>query len=408
MSWKEVSAMSLREEFVALASVEGAVMSELCLRFEVSRKTGYKWLKRFQEKGVEGLQDRSRRPDLSPSRTGDEMEQRIVDLRTQHPHWGGRKLRALLLPPSIDEVTKMAVPQRPKAGGILIPSASTITAILRRHELLNEADGAGQPRAFQRFEREAPNELWQMDFKGHFAMNNGKRCHALTVLDDHSRFALCLEACGDECTETVQGVLTKVFKTYGIPRSMLMDNGSPWGDEGGQPWTRFTAWLARLEIGVSHGRPRHPQTQGKVERWHKTLNVELLRENLYADLSECAAAFEPWRMKYNTQRPHEALGMLVPAARYRLSERAFPKELPPIEYAPDMQIRKVQCKGVVCFEGRVVRVGKAFIGDPIGLRATTKDGVYAIHYCTQLVGEVDLQKHPKGKSVIPLDRPTQR
>ena len=388
MPWKEVSTMSQRAEFAVLSCLEGANMSALCRRFEISRETGYKWRTRFQADGPAGLLDRARRPIQSPDRTSDALEQRVLAARDQHPAWGGRKLRRHLQNLRVAHV----------------PAASTITQILRRHDRLNAMDGAGQPRAAQRFERAAPNELWQMDFKGHFALTNGERCHPLTILDDHSRFSICLQACGNEQSATVSAALIDVFQRYGMPCGMLMDNGSPWGDEGGQPWTHLTAWLVRLGVRVSHGRPCHPQTQGKEERFHRTLQAEVLRAQSYRDLSHSQAAFDPWRVIYNTERPHEALGLEVPASRYRASARSYPVVLPAIEYAPDLEVRKVQGQGEVSFQGRSVRISSAFAGDPIGLRATGVDGVYEVHYCHQRVGRVDLRTSTRGGPTVLMAR----
>jgi transposase InsO family protein len=173
--------------------------------------------------------------------------------------------------------------------------------------MLSEVDGAGERRTVQRFERASPNELWQMDFKGHFAMVGGGRCHPLTVLDDHSRYSIGLRACENQQATTVMRELVTMFQQYGLPVQMLMDNGSPWGDSGGQPWTIVTSWLIRLGIRVTHIRPHHPQTQGKDERFHRTLKAEVLRDRSHLDLPACQSDFDPWRDIYNRERPHEAL-----------------------------------------------------------------------------------------------------
>jgi transposase InsO family protein len=347
MPWNATCVMSLRVEFVTLAGVEGANMSELCSRFGISRKTGYKWLGRHGAGGRAGLADGSRRPHDSPRRTVAAMEERVLRLREKHPAWGGRKLRRVLT----DE------------GATDVPAASTITEILRRHGRLDEAEAA-RHRAFVRFERAAPNDLWQMDFKGHFGLDDGRRCHPLTVLDDHSRFNLGLRACGDEQGTTVRRELTTIFRRYGLPRQMLMDNGSPWGGDG--PWelTPLTVWLLRQGIDVAHGRPYHPQTQGKEERFHRTLKVELIAAGGFGELDACQPRFDPWRDTYNLVRPHEALNLATPASRYRPSTRSFRETLPPLEYAPDCRVRKVQAEGWFSFNGRLFRTAKAFRGEP--------------------------------------------
>lgn len=381
MAWKDVSMMSQRAEFVVLVSVEGSNVSKLCRRFGVSRKTGYKWLSRYAADGRAGLLDRSRRPQTAPGQTSDAVEQRVLALRGEHPAWGGRKLRRRLL----------------GLGEPGVPSASTITEILRRHGRLDERAGAGQANV-RRFEHAAPNDLWQMDFKGHFPMTRGGRCHPLTVLDDHSRYSIGLRACDNEQTETVQAELIAMFRRYGLPRRMLMDNGSPWGDAGDQPWTRLTAWLVRLGISISHGRPFHPQTQGKDERFHRTLAAEVLRDRSFTDLVETQRTFDPWRLVYNTERPHEALSLEVPASRYRPSERSYPETLPVVEYAPDVFVRRASTRGVIKSSRRSIRVSAAFASQPLGVRATRTVDVYEVFYAHQCVGQFDLNEVPRGRS----------
>lgn len=376
MPWKVTSAMTERHEFVLLASAEGANLRQLCRRFGISPTTGYKWLRRYRAAGAAGLPDRSRRPGSSPRQTSAPAERAICALRRQHPAWGGRKLRARLL----------------ALGRSDVPSASTITALLRRHQLLDPAE-VGKHAPFIRFEHAAPNDLWQMDFKGDFALARG-RCYPLTVLDDHSRFALGLRACADEQTATVQQALTQVFRRYGLPYRMTMDNGAPWAVYRDQRvcYTALTVWLLRLGIRVSHSRPRHPQTQGKDERFHRTLALELLRDHRFRHLAQCQPAFDRWRQVYNTQRPHEALGLEVPAARYQPSPRPFPERLPAIEYAPGEVVRKVQQSGQIKYGSRKYFVGHGFRGLHVALRPTTSDGVWAIVFCQQQIGTLDLHQ----------------
>lgn len=365
--------MSLRTEFVHLASAPGANVSQLCRRFGISPKTAYKWLHRFQEGGLAALEDRSRRPRSSPKQTPDAMVERILKLRQAHPAWGGRLLRHRLI----------------KLGVEGVPSASTITEILRRHGLLDPKESA-KHKPWQRFEHEAPNQLWQMDFKGHFETGAGA-CHPLTVLDDHSRYSLVLEACPDEKHRTVQSRLIEAFRHYGLPERMSMDNGPPWGACGRDDYTALTVWLIRLGIRVSHSRPHHPQTQGKDERFHRTLKAEVLSNRLFRDLEQCQYHFDNWQHVYNYERPHTALNMDVPGSRYRVSWRDYPEQLPPIEYGPDDVVRKVQGKGELHYQGRVFRVGHAFKGLPVALRATLDDGRFEVYFCHQRVAEVDLR-----------------
>lgn len=391
MPWRELSIMDQREEFVRLASVAGANRSALCRRFGISRDKGYKWLRRYAAAGRSGLKDRSPRPLHSPGRVGAEVEAAVLAIRERsNDAWGGRKIAKVMQ----------------SNGAIEVPAASTITAILRRHGRLARREGE-HPGPFQRFERAAPNELWQMDFKGHFPLVEG-RCHPLTVLDDHSRYALGVEACADEQDATVRARLVPLFSRYGLPFEMLMDNGAPWGDAGDQPFTALTVWLMRLGIRVIHGRPYHPQTQGKDERFHRSLKAEVLHGNSFGDLAACQCAFDTWRHIYNHERPHEALGLEPPGTRYRVSPRAFPEKLPPIEYSPGDAVRKVSSDGCVSFKGQSWRIGKAFRGQHVAVRPARDDGVFTVHYCAQAIATLDLRTsaHAGGFVDIAAAMPT--
>jgi len=383
MPWKEVSIMSARYEFVRLATQEGANIRQLCRRSGISPTTGYKLLVRFQTQGAAGLRDRSRKPETSPHRTPLALERRILTLRDTHPRWGARKLWARL-----------------KAlGHTGLPTPSTIQAILTRHGRIDPTQSR-KHQAFIRFEHEAPNDLWQMDFKGHFALGRG-RCHPLTVLDDHSRFSVCLSACANEQGVTVQARLTDTFRSYGLPDRMTMDNGSPWGDDAGHPYTPVTVWLLRLGIRVSHSRPYHPQTQGKDERFHRTLNTELLQGRVFATLAETQSAFDAWRAVYNLERPHEALSLQPPISRYAPSTRSFPEVMPPIEYGPTDIVRKVQAKGEFSFHNHSFRIAKAFRGYPVALRPTNEDGLWNVFFCMHAVASINLKSDLTDKPYVP-------
>ena len=384
MPFRECSIMSERAEFCRLALAPGANVRGLCRRFGLgSPRTAYKWMARYRAEGAAGLADRSRRPHGSPHRSSAELEARVVALRAEHPCWGGRKLRRLL------EWEGMAP----------VPAASTITAILRRHGLL-DGPGAGEARDWVRFEHPEPNDLWQMDFKGHFPIAIG-RCHPLTLLDDHSRYALEIGACGDEREKTVRQRLERLFRRYGLPRRILADNGPPWGAPD-QALTRIGVWLLDLGIGLSHGKPCHPQTQGKEERFHRTLKTEVLAGRSFTSLDEAQAAFDVWREIYNTRRPHEAIGLEVPASRYRPSGRDMPAVIEPPEYCPEDLVRIVNDAGCISFKSRRFWVSKAFVGRPVALRATSTDGLLDLYYRRQLLAQVDLrQKLAEGVHHFP-------
>jgi transposase InsO family protein len=297
----------------------------------------------------------------------------VLALRQAHPAWGGRKLH-----------------HRLRALGVAaVPAPSTISKILGRHGLIDSEQWA-QSRATQRFERATPNELWQMDFKGEWKTEDGRWCYPLTMLDDCSRYNLLLAACGNQKRVTVRGHLEAAFQRYGLPQAMLLDNGTPWSIShvpGG--WTKLTAWLLRLDVKVLHGRPYHPQTQGKEERFHRTLRVELLQGRRHEDHPAVQRDFDRWRVIYNHQRPHEALGMATPASRYTPSRRAYRWPLPSIEYGPLDQVRQVNAVGQLSFDGKVYKISEAFAGQPVALRPTAVDGGWEVYYCRQRTAVID-------------------
>jgi transposase InsO family protein len=330
--WQEATTMSKRYEFVCLAAAEGANVAALCRSFNVSRKTAYKWLKRFKRSGKAGLEDVSRRPKSQPTASPFPVEQAVLAIRDTHPAWGGRKIRRRLLdlaspsPLAQAQAEAQSAVSKPESGlAMMVPAASTVTAILRRNGRIDPQHGR-QHQAFIRFEHAAPNTLLQMDFKGHFAVGTG-RCHPLTLVDDHSRFSLLIRACADERGETVQSHLTDAFRDYGLPERMTMDNGAPWGSGAGHDITPLSLWLMRLGIRVSHSRPYHPQTQGKNERFNGTLLKEVIAPRQFPTLRHAQAAFDWWRDVYNCERPHDALSLATPSTRYRPSTRRFPETL---------------------------------------------------------------------------------
>ena len=248
MPWRELTVIDQREEFAKLALAQGANLSELCRRFGISRSNGHKWLSRYLKQGRDGLADRSRRPHRSPTRTVAAVEASVLRIRDESNNaWGGRKIAHVMA----------------REGAAAVPAASTITEILRRHGKL-EQNASEHPGPWQRFERAQPNELWQMDFKGDFALLRG-RCHPLTVIDDHSRYALCAQACSNQQDVVTRQQLVAVFRRYGLPDTMLMDNGSPWGDSGGGRCRPRCLWACGHRAGRragwrSRGRDVHKST----------------------------------------------------------------------------------------------------------------------------------------------------
>ena len=373
MAWGEVSIMGRRSEFIRRALKPGANRRKLCREFEISAKTGYKWLARWQS-GDQDLSDRSRRPHKSPGRSASRLEAQIVRIRDAHPAWGPRKIGKCL-----------------ERKGVAPPALSTIAAILRRHGRSSAPVPPKQnDEPLCRFEKEEPNLLWQMDFKGWVSLLDETRCHPLTILDDHSRYSLCLKACDNQQTETVRGHLETAFREHGLPLALYVDNGSPWGDPLGQGWTRLGVWLIKLGIELVHSRPFHPQARGKNERFHRTLNEEVLARQRFSDLVRVQRAFDRWREIYNYQRPHDAIGLEVPAKRWHRSLRRMPGKLPEVDYAQGEIVRTVSTtKGYVSFKGQLWRVPQAFCGERVAIRPIDEDdGCFGVFFADRQIAVI--------------------
>ena len=382
MPWREVSVMDQRREFVQLAQQEGVNRRELCRRFGISPQTGYKWLARFKA-GDRELADHSRRPGHSPGRSGTAIETAVLTVRDAHPVWGARKIARCL-----------------ERAGQDVPAVSTVHAILqRRGRVVPPAGTPGQP--YRRFEKEAPNLLWQMDFKGHMPLGDGASCHPLTMIDDHSRFALCLAACANEQATTVKTHLETTFRRYGLPEAMYVDNGGPWGFTLDEPWTGLGVWLLKLGVDLIHSRPYHPQSRGKNERFHRTLKAEVFAFERFRDLPAVQRALDRWRAIYNLDRPHQALDQDVPAGRYRPSLRPMPERLPKVEYDDHEIVRSVSTtKAYVSFKGRLWKVPQAFRGERLAIRPLSADGRYGIFFAAHQIATIDLTNH-KPVSHVP-------
>lgn len=301
----------------------------------------------------------------------------MVELRNQHPCWGGRKIARRL--------SELGVPNA--------PAPSTVTSILHRHGLIT-AQATQASEHWSSFEHEQPNALWQIDFKGDFPTHQGK-CYPLTLLDDHSRFNLALQACANVKTSSVQPHLTAVFQRYGLPARINADNGAPWGSprSPGLSLSDLSIWLIRLGIRVSHSAPYHPQTNGKIERFHRSLNAEVLTGRSFVSLDQAQSAFSRWRGVYNHERPHDALSLQTPAKRYRASPIAYPQKLPVIEYPPGDTVVTVGWNGKVVFRDHSLKVSSALLKLPIAFRADpAQDGIYDVFFCHQRFMRLDLAR----------------
>ena len=386
MPFKNTTVMEQRIEFILLAlSNKGLKFNDLCSRYKISRTTGYKWLNRYKQGGLTDLIDKSRRPVNSPKKYRKDIEGYIVELRGQEPEWGPKKLRRILS-------------DRSKAGIYpfeIIPCKNTISRMLKRNGLI-DTEKSQQSKAYQHFAYEEPNELWQMDFKGYFSMLNSHKCHPLAILDDHSRFNIGLFACNDEKNVTVKIHLIEAFEKYGLPERILSDNGTPWGtmnkeiEAGLRSFSELEKWLIRLNVKPIHGRPYHPQTQGKEERFNKTFKIEVLKYNNFKNTDHCQKYFDRWREKYNCIRPHESLNQDVPASHYSPSKRSYPVIITPVEYDDSYYVRKVQDKGLISFKGKEFKVGNGFKGDCVGIKHKNRDGEYEVFFCNQFIRNISV------------------
>jgi transposase InsO family protein len=369
MPWRMSSVIDQRWEFVKRAQPRREPLARLCREFGISRPTGYLWLRRYERaRTLTALQSRSRRPRNSPLRTAETLEQRVVALR-ERTHWGARKLRVLLR-----EQEQLELPAR------------TIHRILQRHDLVVAPVPGAAP---TRFERSEPNQLWQMDCKSKYTLEDGE-CHPLVILDDCSRYLVGVHALSRLAIELAMPCLVRTFRSYGIPQAMLMDRGSMW-------WSPTNGWgltilsVALIEQGITllFGRARHPQTQGKVERLNRTIGEELRYHGEPRRLAQWAAALEETQQRYNWERPHEALGMARPAQRYRRSAREYQEHPREWEYAAGSDVRRLDAHGMLSEAGRQWFVCEALAGKRVCVERF--DGKLLVSYRHMYVREIDAE-----------------
>jgi transposase InsO family protein len=353
-------------KFVVSADRREKTMSELCAEFEISRPTGYEWLRRFKANGIAGVEEKSRRPLNSPEKTSAEIEKRIVELRGQRPDWGARKLQYLLTQEKI-----------------LLP-VITVHRILLRRGLVRPQDRFRT--ATQRFERRAPNQLWQMDFKS--PVGWGAPVGPLSLLDDHSRYVIDLHGTWTTKAEPVKQRLIEAFESCGVPDEMLMDHGTPWWNmKSPAGWTWLSVWIMRQGIQLHFSGYRHPQTQGKVERFHGSLAAAMNRRGIPSG-SERQLWLDEFRHEYNFVRPHEALGMKTPAAVWSKSSRRYVANPPAWEYETGAEVRKLSTQGQLQVAKRRWDISRALAGEWV--QVVRVDGRALVYYCRSLVRELDL------------------
>ncbi len=374
MPWLETSPMDQRARFIRDHRLSLYAMTELCARYGISRKTGYKWLARFDEAGRWGLQDRSRAPHHCPHRIPDEVAEVICDARRQHPSWGPEKLLAWLAPRRPD----LALPAISTAGDLLTRRGLVPKRRRRRHY--------AHPGVVPISTTES-NDLWTADFKGHFRTRDGVYCYPLTVADQHTRYLLACHGLLSTKGHGVRPVFDRLFREYGLPRAIRTDNGVPFATTGLHGLSQLNVWWLRLGIQHQRIRPASPQENGAHERMHKTLKREAIRPPR-AHLTSQQRAFTAFRQLYNEERPHEFLEGRPPASAYQASRRRYTGTLPPVEYPGHFLVKRITSAGTFRFKDRLLFLSHALEQHPIGLEEVD-DGIWSIHFCQVLLGRLD-------------------
>jgi transposase InsO family protein len=373
MPWLETNPVLERQRFVKDVESGHWTMSEICVRYGISRITGYKWLDRFHQSGVAGLQDHSRAPRSCPHQTPQELVELVLKENERYG-WGARKILKRL---------RTQLPER------TWPARSTIFDILKRH-------GRVEPRRRRRrwkhpgaapFNTTAPNQVWTVDFKGQFLMRNGVYCYPLTIVDHFSRYLLCCHGLLDVRTEGVQPQFLRLFREHGLPGAIRSDNGAPFASTGIHGLNRLNVWW--LQLGITHQRitPGSPQQNGAHERMHKTLKAKATKPPA-ANLNLQQRVFNSFRRTYNDVRPHEALDDETPASHWAPSTRPYPDRIEPPVYPGHVEVRRVSNCGAFRLHSGQIFLSQALNGEDVGLEEV-QDGVWNILYYDTLLGRFD-------------------
>lgn len=375
MAWHETSVMNERIRFIHDYEEGVYDMTELCERYGISRKSGYKWVGRYSEGGYYALADRSRRPHHSPGVLSEEMRSAILSIKERFPHWGAPKIRHRLegLYPCLASY----------------PAVSTIGLFLKREGLtgIRRRRHRASPTETPLTEGQYANQVWCVDFKGHFRTGDGSRCHPLTVSDHASRYLVWCRHVPRMDTEQVQPHFERMFRGYGLPEVIRSDNGSPFGSVGLCGLSRLAVWWIRLGIYPERIEPGHPEQNGRHERMHKTLKAYTAAPPA-ATLRSQQQRFDRFREEYNEDRPHEGLSMRTPSQCYRRSERFYPRHLPAVEYPVGFEVKRVQDHGDVLYAGRRMFVSETLGGQWVGLERVGETRSL-LWYCDYLLGEID-------------------
>ena len=378
MPWKETCVMDSRLEFTMRALREELPFGELCQEYGISPKTGYKWKARFLEAGPQGLSDRSRKPKTSPKQIAEDVVCEIIRIKNDHKAWGPLKVREVYAR---------------KHRHAELPSQSTFKRVLEKAGLVKKrrrkpSDTCG--RIENRIVPEAPNQLWTTDFKGWWYTNNRERCEPLTVRDEFSRFVLCASALDDAKSVTVRRQFERLFETYGLPKAIRSDNGTPFASTRAPlGLSRLSAWWVALGINLDRIPPGRPDQNGGHERMHRDMAHEL-EHCPESSLQQQRAALETWRRTFNSERPHQALGMRTPAEVYEKSQRPFPKDAPELRYPAGFLRRKVAKIGWVAIEGARITISTTVAGWHVGLKPSGPDG-FLIWFGPLCLGSIDLR-----------------
>jgi putative transposase len=355
MPWRDSSPMDLKTQFIADYLRQTLSISELCYHYNISRKTGYKWIDRYLEDGPSGLADRSRRPHVCPHQTDTKLIEFILEARRRHPTWGAKKL------------LKILATRQPEQQW---PARRTVCDILSRHDLIKKPrrrrliGHPGKPTSVII----APNQIWSADFKGHFKTRDGHYCYPLTVADSFSRYLLGCQALRSTSCRDAKPVFRRLFQEFGLPDRIRTDNGVPFATVSLARLSTLSAWFVRLGIMPELIEPGKPQQNGRHERMHRTLKAEATRPPA-ANCRTQQRTFNRFRAEFNNERPHEALALETPAALYQPSTRPFPARLPPLEYPAHFEKRYVSYNGGIRWKSAWVHVSITCAGQYLGLEA---------------------------------------
>jgi putative transposase len=375
MPWKESVAMDERLRFVRDALSDRFTMSELCARYGVSRRIGYKWLARYDAEGRRGLTDRSRAPHHCPHKTPSTLTELLVAERTKHPHWGARKLL---------QVLRTHHPQTRSW-----PAPSTVADLLARRGLVQRRRRRRAPvhPGVVRPTTAAPNDLWTADFKGQFRTGDGEYCYPLTIADQHTRFLLMCRGLLSTQTVTARPVFERTFREFGLPLAIRTDNGVPFATQALHGLSFLNVWWMRLGIVHQRIRPGCPQENGAHERMHRTLKRQAIKP-VRASCTAQQRNFDAFRREYNCERPHERLNQQTPASHYRPSPRPYPERLPAPEYPGHFLVKKITTGGTFRFRHRLLYLASPLVNQHIGLEETD-DGIWSIYFYATLLATFD-------------------